>query len=122
MVDQRGMNARNQYNNSTIRSFFTQGDGTTVTLRNLDMRYTLQEFFIAESGEMNYNHRVKDGNFNSFIRERIKARNYSDQDLVELGKILIGRMVRDRPQEQPTVMTTERYLNSIGRTDLSNQF
>lgn len=122
MVDQRGMNSRHQYNNNTVRSFFTRGDGTTVTLRNLDMRYTLQDFFIAESGEMNYNHRVKEGDFNSFIRDRVKSRNYSDQDLVELGNILNGRMVRVSPNEQASALTIDKYLEFIGRTDLRNQF
>lgn len=120
LADLAGCDARGRFDLRTVHDFVQGGNGKLTRVSTPTIARFVRDFAIAEAGNAHYDLQVgRAGGFVSFIRHQAAATwGLSDDELVEAGRLLIGRRFRSHPLGEFKPMTTDRYLAMLGRVDL----
>jgi len=109
-----------QYAFSHLHEFILNGAGTMVRASSDRVANLAKDFAIAESGEMNFDHYVgRAGSFEAFLRTQAsEVWGLHDRELIEVGRLILGRLIRSHVQGVPEPMTARRFVDILGRPDL----
>ncbi len=110
-----------KYKFSKGNEFIVNGVGTMVRVSNTRVANLAKDFAIAESGMMNYNHYVKiPGGLPAFLQyQAMQVWKLDDEDLLEVGKLWMGRPFRETVGGVPKPMTAARFAELVGRPALA---
>ena len=79
-----------------------------------------KDLAIAESDLLEYQYQVGGEGFAAFVRARAERQwHLSEGELVEIGRVVRGRRIRETPDEVATPVTPDRYARWLGRPDLA---
>lgn len=119
-----GCDDRGRFDLQPIADFIVDGRGVLRTASSPAIARFIRDFSIAESSSANYDFYVGGaGGFVSFIRRQAREIwRLSDDALIEVGRLVIGREFRSHPQRRFKPMSADRYVALLGRLDLRRCF
>jgi len=109
-----------QYTFSHLHEFILNGAGRMVRASSDRVANLAKDFAIAESGDMNFNHYVgRAGSFEEFLRQQAsQVWGLQDREIIEVGRLILGRLIRTHVDGVPKPMTAQRFVEILGRPDL----
>ncbi|MEZ4451582.1 MAG: peptidoglycan-binding domain-containing protein [Nannocystaceae bacterium] len=120
LSDLAGCDERGRFDLRTVHDFVLDGRGKLARVSTPTVARFVRDFAIAESSNAHYDLQVgRAGGFVSYIRRQASETwALTDGELIEAGRLLIGRRFRSHPLGEFKPMTTDRYLAMLGRVDL----
>ncbi len=109
------------YELSARHSFVRDRRGEMVHVPSEQVVKLARDFAIADSGETNFEHYVTRRGFDlaGYIRHQLRCVwRLDDEQLLALGRALIGQRFRARPGGPSSTLTPESYVSLIGREHL----
>ena len=102
-----------------VQGFVLGGGGEMVAVSSERATNFAKDLAIAESDAQEYAFMVPDGDFAAFVRRRAGAVwRLSEAELLEVGRLLRGRQLREGPGREAVPVTPARYAQWLGRLDL----
>ncbi len=109
------------YELSARHSFLPGSRGEMVHVPSERVVKLARDFAIADSGETNFEHYVSRRGFDlaGYIRHQLRyVWRLDDEQLLALGRVLIGQRIRARPGGPSSTLTPECYVELIEREHL----
>ncbi len=120
LCDVVGCDAQGRFDLRPVRGFVADHQRQMTRVLGVGIVRFLCDLSVAESGASNYDLCVgKGGGFVPFVRRQAReVWRLGDAELIEAGRLVIGRSLRSHPARRFTVLTADDYVALIGRPDL----
>lgn len=120
LFDVVGCDPQGRFDLRPVRGFFADHQRQMTRVIGVGIVGFLRDLSVAESDASNYALCVgKAGGFIPFVRRQAReVWRLSDTELIEAGRLAIGRSLRSHPARGLTVLTADHYVALIGRPDL----
>ncbi len=109
-----------KYEFSKLHEFVLNGRGDMVRVSSDRVANLAKDFAIAESGSQNYDYYIgRAGSFEKFLRQQAaEVWRLRDQEVIEVGRVLQGRMFRTTVGGVAKPMTARLFVELLDRSDL----
>lgn len=120
LFDVGGCDASGRFDLRPVRGFFADGQRRMIEVGNVAVVRFLRDLSVAELGASTYDRCVgAAGGFVPFVRGQAReVWRLGDAELIEAGRLAIGRPLRSHPARGFTVLTADHYVGLIDRPDL----
>lgn len=112
--DLESFNENGQYKSRPHREYQFDATGVPHLIAKRQVSYVITNFRVGSSHPMNYDYYVGKKSFEDYIRQRMGMFDLSEDDVVQIGKVLVGSKFKRAPDASDETMTLDEFIRLVG--------